>query len=145
MKFGQFIECIFFEKSYTKYDRQTNHRRFSRKSKLSVFLSHQSEHLYSFFIVCLSRRLPKYFEIKGLTSCFHHTKLVWKKTERGLEIVSLPHFLDDFEEKYFLYSINWPDFIARLPFSIPPESVWKPYFLNIQCALQLFVTRSLTS
>ena len=37
--------------------------------------------------------------------------------EKGLGIVSLPHFVYDFSRKVFLilYSINWPNFIAWLP------------------------------
>ena len=37
--------------------------------------------------------------------------------EKGLVIVSLPHFVYDFSRKMFLifYSINWPKFIALLP------------------------------
>ena len=38
--------------------------------------------------------------------------------EKGLGIVSLPHFVYDFSWKMFLilYSINWSSFIAWLPF-----------------------------
>ena len=40
-----------------------------------------------------------------------------KKTKTGQEVVSLPHFLNDFWRKIFilLYSINWPNFIIWLP------------------------------
>ena len=36
--------------------------------------------------------------------------------EKGLGIVSLPHFVYDFSRKMFLvlYSINWPNFIVKL-------------------------------
>ena len=45
-----------------------------------------------------------------------HVKL-FKKTKRGLELVSLSHFLHNFWIKVFLllYSINWPNFIVWLP------------------------------
>ena len=38
------------------------------------------------------------------------------KIKRGLELISLPHFLHNFWRKIFslLYSINWPRFIAWL-------------------------------
>ena len=39
------------------------------------------------------------------------------KKQRGLELVSLPHFLHDFWRTIIilLYSINWPSFIVWLP------------------------------
>ena len=42
---------------------------------------------------------------------------VFQKIKRGLELVSLPHFLHNFLIKIFLflYSINWPNIIAWLP------------------------------
>ena len=44
MKFGQLIEYnmrnIFLEKSFTKCDRETIPRHFSKKSKLSISLDH---------------------------------------------------------------------------------------------------------
>ena len=45
-----------------------------------------------------------------------HIKL-FQKIKRGLELVSLPHFLHNFWRKIFLllYSINWPNFIVWLP------------------------------
>ena len=38
-------------------------------------------------------------------------------SEKGLELVSAPHFADDFSRKMFLllHYINWPDFIVWLP------------------------------
>ena len=41
----------------------------------------------------------------------------FKKTKRGLELVSQPHFLHNFWRKLFLllYAITWPNFIAWLP------------------------------
>ena len=40
------------------------------------------------------------------------------KKQRGLELISLPHFLHDFWAKIFvaLYSINWPNLIDFMPF-----------------------------
>ena len=44
-----------------------------------------------------------------------HIKLFWKL--KGLELVSLPHFLHNFWREIFLllYSINWSNFIVLLP------------------------------
>ena len=38
-------------------------------------------------------------------------------SEKGLGLVSQPHFVNDFSRKIFpmLYSINWPNFIVSLP------------------------------
>ena len=41
----------FLEKLYTKRDEETSTRLFSKKSKLSICLNHQSEWLYSFFLL----------------------------------------------------------------------------------------------
>ena len=51
-KFGQLIEYnminIFLEKSYTKFGGEASPRPFCKKSKLSIFLDHQS--LFSFYV-----------------------------------------------------------------------------------------------
>ena len=39
---------------------------FIKKSKLNIYLDHQSEMLQSFFIVFRSRDLPKYIKTKAL-------------------------------------------------------------------------------
>ena len=53
MKYGQLIEYImrniFFEKSYTKWGRETIPRPFSKKSKLSASLDQHSKGLYILF------------------------------------------------------------------------------------------------
>ena len=50
--------------------------------------------------------------------------------EKGLGIVSLPHFLYDFSRKIFLtlYSINWPNFIVWSPLLL---RYWKLCFAII--------------
>ena len=50
--------------------------------------------------------------------------------EKGLGIVSLPHFLYDFSRKIFLtlYSINWPNFIVWSPLLL---RYWKICFAII--------------
>ena len=59
--------------------------------------------------------LSKYFETKVQITCFHLILTFFKK--RGLELVSLPHFLHNFWRKIFLflYSIKWQNFIVSLP------------------------------
>ena len=54
-----------------------------------------------FIFICLNRGLPKYIKNKMLTSCFYQISSFFKKW-RGLELVSLPHFLHDFWRKVFL-------------------------------------------
>ena len=60
--------------------------------------------------------LSKYIETKLQTTCFY---LIWSifLKKRGLELVSLPHFLHNFRRKIFilLYFIDWPNFIVWLP------------------------------
>ena len=71
-------------------------RPFNIKPKLSISLDRQSEILESFLIVCPSPGLPKYIKTKVLTITLTLYKAFLKKTKRGLELVSLVHFLDDF-------------------------------------------------
>ena len=74
-----------------------------------------------FYTVCFYCMLIwgqlKFSEIKLQTICFYLMKTLFKKKKRGLELVSLPHFLYDFWRKMFLllYSINWPNFIFWMP------------------------------
>ena len=77
----------FYEKSYTKCGGEIIiPRLFSKKSKLSISLDQQSKVLYSFIFLCPSQGLSKYIPQMKL----------FQKTKRGLELVSLPHFLHDF-------------------------------------------------
>ena len=61
--------------------------------------------------------LSKFIETK-LETTFTSYKM-FKKTKRGLKLVSLPHFLHGFWRKIFvlLCSITWPNLIVWLPFS----------------------------
>ena len=67
------------------------------------------------FIVCPCQRLPKYMEVKVLTSCF---SLIYSCLKKQNEIwnLSLPHFLYNIWRKTFLtlYFINWPNLIGWL-------------------------------
>ena len=90
---------IFVEKSYTKCAGETIPRPFSKKSKFSIYLYQLCKVLNSVFFFCiLIGGLSKYSEIKLQTADYWlstNTKL-FKKTENGLELVPLPHFLHNF-------------------------------------------------
>ena len=75
-----------------------------------------------FYTVCFyymaSWWLSKYIETKLHSTCFHLILRFFKTyIKRGLELVSLSHFLHNLWRKIFLllYSINWPNFIVWLP------------------------------
>ena len=55
-------------------------------------------------------------ELRCLPLAFTFCKAFYK-TKRGRELVSIPHFSDEFLTKVFLrlYFINWPNFIVWLP------------------------------
>ena len=122
MKFDQLIDYnmrnISLEKSYTKCDVESIPRPFSKKSKLSISLDQLPKVLYSLFYCMPSLELSKYIETKLQTTCFYLIQRFFQKTERGLDLVSLLHFLHDFRRKIFLLlcSINWPNFICFLHF-----------------------------
>ena len=63
----------------------------------------------------LSWGLLKYIKSKLQATCTSYK--AFPKKQRGLELVSLPHFLHDFWRKIFLllYFINWPNSIVWLP------------------------------
>ena len=81
----------------------------------------------------LSWGLSKYIETKLQTTCFYVIMLFYK-IKRGLELVSLPHFVHNFWRKIFilLYSINPSSFIVWLPLlreilgDMCIVIVWKP-------------------
>ena len=110
MKCGQFIvynmRKIFLQKSFTKYGGETSPRLFQIPS-------------LKFYTVCFywmsSWGLLKYIETKVQSTCFDLILIFFKKTKRGLELVSMvPHFLHNFGRQTFALfsSINWPTFIS---------------------------------
>ena len=107
---------IFLEKSYRKCGGETIPRPFSKTSKFRISLNQYSKVLYILFLFFAKLRT---IETDSNLAADHlllpHIKL-FQKTKRGLELVSLPHFLHDFWRKIFLllYFINWPSFIAWL-------------------------------
>ena len=87
---------------------------------LSISLDKNSEILYNFLL------LPVQFEVYQnilklrrwpLACTPYKAFFLKKKRNRGLELVSLPHFLHQFWRKTFLtlYVIKCPNFIAWLP------------------------------
>ena len=119
MKFGQLIECnmrnIFIKKSYTKSGGETSPRHFAEKLKLSLSLTQESKVLCSLFLLNAKLRVIEIYWNKSADHLLLPIRL-FQKINRGLELVSLPHFLDNFWRKIFLlYSINWPSFIVWLP------------------------------
>ena len=111
MKFGQLIEYnmrnIILEKSYTKCGGKTSPRLFPGKLKLSISVI-QSKVLCSlFFFVSQIEGYQNILKLgcrpRAFTSYQH-----FQKINRGLELVSLPHFPHNFLREIFLllYSTN---------------------------------------
>ena len=119
MKFGQLIDYnmrnIFLEESYTKCGKETISRPFL-KNQNWPYLWINILRFYIFRFNCL----PSWGLSKVIETADHlllpHIKL-FKKTKRGLELVSLPHFPHDFLRKIYLllHPITWPNFNAWLP------------------------------
>ena len=53
----------------------------------------------------------KYIESKVAANCLYLIQSFFRKTKKALEIVSLPQFLHNFEEKYLLRCIVLTDLI----------------------------------
>ena len=87
---------IFLEKSCIKCGRKTIPAPFPKKSKLSISLNQKPCFLQFVFIVYLVEGYPNNIETKLQTTCFYLIYETFKKTKRGLELVYLPHFLQDF-------------------------------------------------
>ena len=100
IKIDQLIEFnmrnLFLEKSYKKCGGQTYSRYFSKESKFKISQNQNFEISYSFLFLCI--RFEDYQNILRLRCwplAFTSYK-TFKKTKRGLELVSLRHFLHDF-------------------------------------------------
>ena len=75
----------------------------SLKSQNGVYLWIHSLTFYTVFLYCMvTCGLSKYSETKLQTTCFLPFIKLFKKTRSILELVSLPHFVDDI----LLYFIN---------------------------------------
>ena len=100
LKFGQLIEYnlrnIFLDKSYTKYGEGTI-------LKLSLSLGQNYKVLYILFLLfCKLRNIKIDWNKAADHLHLPQINIFLKKTKRGLELVSLPHFLHDFWRKIFL-------------------------------------------
>ena len=88
------------------------------ENQSSVYLWINSLKFYTVCFYCISSwGLSKYIETKLGTTSFYLILNIFSKIKRGLELVSLPHFLHNFWRKIFLLlcSINWRNFIVWLP------------------------------
>ena len=103
MKFSQLIEYniknIFLKKSYTKCSGETSPRPFFEKFKLSISLDQQCKVLFSFFffffLYAKLRVIDIYWNYAADCLLVPNIKLI-SKIKRGLELVSLSHFLYSF-------------------------------------------------
>ena len=82
---------MFFEKSYLKSGGKTIPGPFSKISQLSISLDQQPKNLYSLFIVESYGNILK-LKCRPLSP---HIKF-FSKNKKGLELLSLTHFLHDF-------------------------------------------------
>ena len=93
------MRSIFLEKSYTKCGEEASPRPFflKKKSKLSISPNQQSEILYSLQYFYAQVEV---YQIYLKKSAYHllltYTKPLLKSRKRGLDLVSLHHFLYDF-------------------------------------------------
>ena len=101
MKFGQLVELynlrdIFLEKSYTKCGGETSPRPFSGKLKLSISLDQWSKVLCSLLLLYSRLRAIEIYcnEAAGHLLLPHIKHIL--KIRKGLELISLPHFLHNF-------------------------------------------------
>ena len=116
MKFGQLIEYnkrnIYLQILWRKWSRKTSSGPFFIFLKSSTWGE--------------SKWSAAYFQYISMPSTCHTIKTLdyWSRDrlnfiflEKGLGLVSPPHFEYDFSRKIFLmlHSINWPNFIVWLP------------------------------
>ena len=117
MKFGQLTEYNMRNISLINSKQNEVKKLFPDpilKNKNWVYLWINSLKFYTVCcILCQVEGHPNIVKLSCRPLALAHIKLFNK---RGLEIVSLPHFLHDFWRKTFilLYSINWPNFIFLL-------------------------------
>ena len=92
-----------------------NHTQMWLRSWLGIHVDWQSETSYS-LLLSPSGGLQKYIQIKLLSTCFCFIFEAFIKNKKGLELLSLAHFLHGFSQKIFLTicSINWLIFIVWL-------------------------------
>ena len=83
---------IFLQKSYTNCSGETIPKRFSKKSKM----------IYSLFLLYAKLRAIEIYRNKAADHLLLPQITFFKKTKRGLGLVSLPHFLHACWRKIFL-------------------------------------------
>ena len=130
---------IILEKSYTKYGEETSPRPFSGKLKLSISLDHYCKVLSSLFLLYIKlRAIEIYWNQAADDLLLAHIKH-FQKIKRGLELVSLHHFLHIiFEEKSFTCYILLIDQVSLC------NCFYFVRYWSI-CVLQLFVDQGVTS
>ena len=144
MKFGQLIECsminIFLEKSYIKCGEETSPKPFYEKLKLSIPLDQQpkvyTDHLLLPKVYTDHLLLYRPFAVADHLLLPHIKQ--FKKIKRGLELVSLPHFLHNFLEKFFSCYILITDQVSQ------SSCLYFVRYWTI-CVMKLFVNQVVTS
>ena len=108
MTFGQLIEYNmsnnFFEKSYTNV---------TEKLVVHTCGSTDRNFMQFTFIVCPNGGLQKFIQIKLLNTCFCLIYKAFMKNKKGLELISLAHFLHGFSKKNISHD-KWRVFIGWL-------------------------------
>ena len=99
MTFGQVIEYNmrnnFVEKSYTKCSGETIPRPLSKTSELSISPDQQCIVLNSLFLLYANLRAIETERHQAADHLLLSYIKLFKKTKSGLELVSLPHFVDN--------------------------------------------------
>ena len=96
------------------------------------------------FYVCPSWGLSKYIEMELQITCFYLILGCFKKIKYGLELVSLPHFLNNFWKTMILllYSINWQFHLSKYQVSLSGCLYFVRYWA--MCVLELLVNQVVT-
>ena len=120
MKFGQLIEYnkknIFLQKLCRKWGRETSSRPLLIFKKCLIWgKSKWSATYFQYILIALNLGCNKNKLCKTL-DYWSRDMLNFNFSEKGLGLVSPPHFMYDFSRKMFLmlHSINWPNFIVWL-------------------------------
>ena len=120
MKFGQLIEYnkrnIFLKKSCEKWGRETSSRLLYFLKKLNMRWKQMVYSLVSIYFDSSQLAINEN-KLYKTSDYWSWDMLNFHFSEKGLGLVSPPHFVYDFSRKMFLmlHSINWPNFIVWLP------------------------------
>ena len=128
MKFGQLAECNMRNIFMKNHTQNVVEKLFSGSFLINQNWANLWINSLKFYTVCFHRMaswgLLKYIGTKLQSTC---SKL-FQKIKKGLELVSLPHFLHDFFKKYFSCSILLTDRIS-LSVSLYFVIYWATYVL----------------